>query len=108
MVQAQRFRQYFPTKALFLLLLIGTLDLIATAVLYSRGLIVELNPLMKPVIEASVWLFVLLKGMTLALAYFCMIRFAKSHLEFIQKSCIVGSGLYIFIWTVWFIAGSRA
>ncbi|MBL8060941.1 MAG: hypothetical protein JNK63_09535 [Chthonomonas sp.] len=62
---------------------------------------------MKPVIETGVWLFVLIKGMTLALAYCCMIRFAKTHLEFIKKSCMVGSWLYLSIWTIWFLAGSR-
>ena len=107
MAQAHRLHRFFPTKALLLLLSSGTLDLIVTAVLYSHGLIVELNPLMRPVIQTGVWLFVLVKGMTLALAYFCMIRYARTHLAFIQKSCFVGSALYMLIWTVWFVNGLR-
>lgn len=77
-----------------------------TAVLHSRGLIVEMNPLMRPIIETSEWLFALVKGMTLVLAYCCMMKYASSHLAFIRKACIFGSGAYLAIWTIWFVAGS--
>ena len=99
-------KDLFPTRALILLLAIGFLDLVATAVLHANGLIIELNPLMRPLIETSEWLFALVKGLTLVLAWWVMLKHASSHLEFIRKACLVGSAAYVFIWTVWFIAGS--
>jgi hypothetical protein len=105
-MNAVLFKTYFPTRALLLLLGIGFLDLVMTAVLHSHGLIVEMNPLMKPIIETSEWLFALVKGMTLVLAYCVMLKHADTHLAFIRRACIFGSGAYMTIWTVWFIAGS--
>ena len=37
-------RRLLPTRALALLLAIGFLDLIVTAVLHAQGMIIELNP----------------------------------------------------------------
>jgi len=99
-------RSLFPTKALILLLAIGFLDLVATAVLHARGQIVELNPIMRPLIETSEWLFALVKGMTLALAWLTMVRHSKTHLAFIRSACLAGSGAYVFIWCVWFFSSA--
>ena len=95
----------FPTKALFVLLAIGFLDLVTTAVLHANGLIVELNPLMRPIIETSEWLFALVKGGTLVLAWLVMLRFKETHLPFIRMASIAGSAAYLLIWTGWFVGG---
>lgn len=89
-----------------LLLGIGFLDLVATAVLHANGLIIELNPLMKPFIERSEWLFVLVKGTTLILAWSVMVYYAKYNLDFVRKASFAGAAAYSAIWTIWFIAGS--
>jgi hypothetical protein len=85
---------------------IGFIDLVVTAVLHQKGLIVELNPVMKPIIEQSEWLFVAVKGMTLLLAWAVMVRFFETHRDFVRKASMAGALAYSGIWLVWFIAGS--
>lgn len=99
-------KNIFPTRALFLLLAIGFVDLIATAVLHKQGLIVELNPVMKPLIEHSEWLFAFVKGGTLMIAWLVMWRHCKVNLQFVRKAAIVGACAYMFIWVTWFTAGT--
>lgn len=99
-------RQIFPTRWLILLLAIGTVDLIVTAVLHQRGLIVELNPIMRPFIERSEWLFVLVKGATLVLAWTVIARHAQKNLQFVRTACAAGCIAYSAVWTIWFTIGS--
>ncbi len=99
-------KKIFPTRALAVLLSIGLFDLISTAVLHAQGQIVELNPVMRPLIEQSEWLFVFVKGLTLFAAWYVMHHYSKDHLNFIRKACIGGSVAYITVWSAWFIIGS--
>ncbi len=84
------------------LMLIGFIDLVATAVLHSQGLIVELNPLMRPLIESGEWLFAIVKGFTLVLAWLVMANHAKKNLVFVRQACLIGSFAYVGIWCTWF------
>jgi hypothetical protein len=93
-----------PTRALAVLMAIGFIDLVVTAVLHAQGQIVELNPLMKPLIETSEWLFAAVKGLTLVLAWLVMVKHADQNLPFIRKACVAGSAAYMIVWTVWFTA----
>lgn len=99
-------RSLFPTRALVVLLIIGLADLISTALLHKHGLIVELNPLMRPIIETSEWLFALIKGLTLALAWLVMAKHFDSHRDFVRTAAISGSCAYVAIWLIWFISGT--
>lgn len=99
-------KETVPTKAILLLMTIGFVDLITTAVLHSQHKIVELNPIMRPLIESSEWLFAGVKALSLILAWVMMARYAKSNLNFVRKAALVGAGTYLLIWTVWFIGGS--
>ncbi len=94
----------FPTRALIVLLGIGFLDLIVTAVLHANGSIVELNPLMRPLIERSEWLFAFVKSLTLFTAWFVLAWYAKQNLGFVRKTCIVGAAAYFAIWCAWFFS----
>lgn len=96
----------FPTRALALLLLIGFVDLVATAVLHANGRIVELNPLMRPLIERSEWLFAVVKGMTLVGAWLVMANHAKTNLKFVRVTALLGAVVYMFVWTTWFFAAA--
>lgn len=98
------FEKFMPSTALMVLLVIGFVDLVITAVLHANGLIVELNPLMKPIIETSEWLFAIVKGSTLVLAYMVMMRFWDTHKAFVNKACWLGSGAYVIIWCIWFFS----
>lgn len=91
-----------PTRALTLLLTIGFVDLIVTAVLHAHGLIVELNPLMRGLIERSEWLFAAVKGATLVIAWIAMAIYARSNVVFVRQACLVGSFAYVLIWSAWF------
>jgi hypothetical protein len=106
MARRQIVRSIMPTRMLGLLMAIGFIDLVATAYLHSRGLIVELNPVMKPIIESSEFLFALVKGMTLVLAWVVMAKHAQKNLVFVRKVCLVGAIVYLGIWTTWFLAGT--
>lgn len=94
----------FPTRALVLLLSIGFVDLVVTAVLHAQGLIVEVNPLMKFFIEKNEWLFAAVKGATLAVGWFFLARYAQTHLQFVRNACMAGSFAYVTIWIAWFFA----
>jgi len=97
----------FPTRALALLLTIGFVDLVATAVLHANGLIVELNPLMKPLIERSEWLFAFVKALTLVGAWFVMARHARVNRNFVRLAALAGSAVYVMVWVTWFFSGAR-
>ncbi len=89
---------------MFLLLMIGLIDLISTAALHAQGLIVEMNPVMRPLIERSEWLFVAVKGMTLLLAWAVMWKHAPVNLKFVRNASLVGSAVYVGIWCTWFFS----
>lgn len=95
----------FPTRALALLLLIGFVDLVATAVMHQHGMIVELNPIMRPLIERSEWLFALVKGLTLVAAWAALVWYSEHNRDFVRKACLAGSAAYMTIWTAWFLVG---
>lgn len=98
-------RTVFVLPSLGLLIGIGLLDLVVTAVLHAQGLIVELNPLMRVFIERSEWLFALVKGATLLAAFVVMRKHAKKNPEFVRSACLWGSAAYISIWSFWFMSG---
>lgn len=97
-------KSLFPTRALILLLVIGFVDLVVTAVLHAKGLIVEVNPLMKFFIEKGEWLFAVVKGATLVVGWVFLARYAKTHLQFVRNACLVGSFAYVAIWITWFFS----
>ena len=96
----------FPTKSMVALLVIGIVDLVSTAVLHSKGMIVELNPLMRGFITQSEWLFVFVKGMTIGAAWGTMVWYAQQNKDFVNKACTYGSIAYLAVWTTWFF-GAR-
>jgi len=102
----QMFRQLVPTRAILLLMAIGFVDLLSTAILHANGQIVELNPVMRPMIEHSEWLFAIVKGLTLVICWGTMVWYSKINLKFVKQACIYGSGAYAFIWVTWFTIGS--
>ena len=87
----------FPTRALGLLLLIGGLDLVVTIVLNAQGRIEEANPLMAPVLANGAGAFVLVKGLTLVLAWLLLARHAEVDLRGVRRACLGGSALYVAI-----------
>ena len=96
----------FPTRSMVALLLIGVVDLVTTAILHSRGMIVELNPLMRGLINQSEWLFAFVKGLTIGVAWGTMVWYAQTNKAFVNKACIWGSVAYLAVWTTWFF-GAR-
>ena len=95
-----------PTRALAVLLFIGFIDLITTAVLHQRGLIQEMNPVMRIFIDRSEWLFVAVKGLTLLASWYVLARYARTNLKFVRGACIAGSCVYVFLWITWFSAAA--
>jgi hypothetical protein len=82
---------------------IGILDMLLTAVLYSQGLVMERNPLMRPLIEHSEWLFMLVKGSTLGIAWLALAHYARTNLQFVRLASLTGSVAYVTIWVTWFL-----
>lgn len=91
-----------PTPTLAILMLIGFGDLLATALLHRAGLIVELNPLMKGIIEQSEWTFAFVKAMTLISAWVAMAHYARRNRMFVHRACMAGSVAYATVWSIWF------
>ena len=102
---AATWRAVFPTPALAVLMAIGLLDLLSTALLHRAGLIQELNPIMKVFIVRSEWLFAFVKGLTLGAAWGAMAWYARTDLRFVARACWAGSGAYVALWLVWFFKG---
>jgi hypothetical protein len=98
-------RQVFPSRAIALIILIGLIDLISTAWLHASGQIVEMNPLMRGIIDRSEWLFILVKGMTLVFGWLILVRYARINLVFVRRACLLGSAAYLSVWLVWFLHG---
>jgi len=96
----------FPSWSVALLLTIGLVDLIVTAVLHRQGLIVELNPLMAFFITRSEWLFAFVKGLTLGAAWMALAWYAKTDKKFVSRASLAGSVAYVGIWCFWFF-GAR-
>ncbi len=69
--------------------------------MHQRGLIVELNPLMRPLIERSEALFAAVKGATLLAAWLVMRRLYPTHGRFIDSACLGGSAVYLVVWFAW-------
>ena len=100
-------RALVPTRSLLLLVGIATLDLVVTAWLHAQGRIVEMNPLMRGLIEQSEWLFALVKGATIALTWAALVWYGRQNVRFVRNASLIGSAAYVTIWTVWFVIGSR-
>ena len=96
----------FPTRSIALLMLIGFADLISTAMLHQRGLIVELNPIMRQLLDQGEWLFILVKSATLVAAWFALCWYSKHNVRFVRTACLWASATYLFIWVSWFTIGS--
>ncbi len=83
---------------------IGFVDLVSTAWLHDRGLIRELNPIMKVMLDQGAWLFVLVKSLTLVVAWFALAHYAKKDPAFVRMASIGGSAAYLGIWCIWFFS----
>lgn len=94
----------FPSRALLLLVLVSSLDLVVTAVLHRQGRIVELNPLMRPLIERSEWWFALVKGATIFAAWLMMARYGAENRGFVRRAACAGVLLYVTLWSTWFVS----
>lgn len=99
-------RKALPCKALTVLLAIVFLDLVATAWLHSLGLIVELNPLMRPIIEFNEWAFVLVKGGITLAAWGAMAWYAQYNRRFVRDVALFGGVIYVAVWLTWFVSSS--
>ncbi len=93
-----------PTRAIVLLMTIGLVDLVSTAWLHSQGLIRELNPLMNMLMQHGETPFVIIKGLTLIVAWVVLAIYARRDLSFVRRACITGSAAYLTVWTVWFLS----
>jgi hypothetical protein len=99
-------RTVFPSWTVALLVAIGTVDLISTAMLHANGQIVELNPLMRFFIIRSEWLFAFVKGLTIGAAWGALAWYAKQNLEFVKKAASWACCAYLSVWLVWFTAAA--
>lgn len=106
MTETMTIKDLAPTRSILLLMSIGFIDLLSTAVLHAQGRIVELNPLMRPLIEHSEWTFASVKGSVLLIAWAAMVYYARIDKEFVRRCCLLGSVAYSILWVVWFVAGS--
>lgn len=93
----------FPSRSLVVLMAIGFIDLVSTAVLHAQGLIVELNPVMRFFIEQSEWLFAFVKALTLIAGWIGLAWYAKHNRDFVRKACNWGAAAYVGVWLMWFV-----
>lgn len=94
-----------PTRSIGLLVGIGAVDMIATAWLHAQGMIVEMNPIMRPFLASSEWLFIFVKSLTLIAAWVVMVHYARTNRAFVRSICLWGSVVYLSVWLIWFLIG---
>lgn len=99
-------RVWMPSRALLLLICVAMLDLLSTAVLHHHGMITELNPLMRPLIERSEWLFAAVKGATIIGVYGVMRWYGIANRRFVRLASLTGVTAYVILWSLWFAAGT--
>jgi hypothetical protein len=97
-------KSLFPTRTLAIFLGIGTVDLVTTAWFHARGLIVELNPLMRAALNYGEGYFMFVKGLTLLALWLIMIHYAQKDLRFVHRACAIGAGAYVALWVTWFFS----
>lgn len=85
---------------------IGLADLVSTVVLHQLGLIVELNPIMRPLLNKSAALFTLAKLLTLAAAYVTLQLYRARDDAFCRQAAKWGTIAYAAVWVVWFTIGN--
>jgi hypothetical protein len=100
-------RAVFPSRGIILLIGIGFVDLLSTAWLYHRGMIVELNPLMRVLLKNGEWPFVLVKGLTLVFTWVALAKYSRLNPSFVRSTCLIGSIAYVSLWATWFTIGNR-
>lgn len=72
--------------------------------MHAHGRIVELNPVMRYFIVRSEWLFALVKGLTLLVAWITLAWYFRYNQKFVRNACLIGTLLYVAIWLIWFFA----
>ncbi len=82
------------------------IDLITTAVLHAQGKIVELNPIMRVLIERSEWLFALAKFATLFAGWIVLRWYSNTNPTFVRKASLWGSSAYVIVWSLWFFGAT--
>lgn len=95
-----------PPRELTLLMSVGLVDLVSTMVLYSLGLVVELNPIMRPLLQNSLVLFAAVKIATLLAAYVALQLYRSVDEQFVRKAALTGALAYILVWVVFASAGA--
>ena len=100
----QGMRKVLPTRTIGILMAVGIIDLLTTALLHANGQIVELNPLMKFFIDRSEWLFAAVKGLSLVAAWVALAWYARYNKRFVDLACIGGTVAYLAIWCTWFFS----
>lgn len=62
-----------------------------------------MNPLMRPLIERSEWLFSAVKALTLVACWIAMAQYTKVNRQFVRQASLIGSAVYLTVWTSWFL-----
>jgi hypothetical protein len=91
-------RRHIPGLAI--LVLLALLDLGSTLWWHSRGMMTEFNPLMRPLLEKSEWLFSGVKLLTLAALAAAVLSHARKNLSFCRRACALGAVAYASIWVM--------
>ncbi len=95
-----------PAVETVLLMGIGLADLVSTVVLYQLGLIVELNPIMRPLLDRSAALFTVVKLLTLVAAYVTLQLYRARDEAFCRQAAKWGAIAYAVVWLSWFTVGN--
>lgn len=95
-----------PVPGLVALIGLALLDLATTLWWHANGMMTELNPLMRPLLEKNEWLFSGVKLATIVALAIAIVLYAKKNLAFCRRVCAVGAGAYISIWTAGVILGA--
>lgn len=92
-----------PPVPVLMLVGIAILDLLSTTILYSMGLIEEMNPLMRPLLEIHPALFAVVKMATIVAAFAGLQWYRRHDERFVRVASGWGAATYSIIWIGWCI-----
>jgi hypothetical protein len=95
-----------PNRGLALLMFAGLLDLATTLYWHSKGMMTEMNPLMRPFLEGGVLGFAAIKFVTLAALWLAVVLYSDRNPNFCRKACTLGAAGYVVLWTTWTAIGN--
>lgn len=98
--------RFFATPGVVVLSVLALTDMVTTLYWSASGRMVELNPLMRPLLETSPAAFAIAKLATVAALLAAVAVSYQGREQFCRTATAWGAGAYALIWSAWTALGN--